>query len=629
MERHVRTRVMPALRQPREGQALIIFAMLMAFVFLGVSAAAVDLANMYAERRMLQNTADAAALAGAETYAQTQDAAAARASAIDYITRNDPTNTAVYDPQIGTGVDLTEGIEVNTSDFSVRVALRRTVQGMFSQAIGKPTLLVAARSRAVLRKTSNVLPVAVKRFDAGRTDVPLVSPETRTDYVCEKASNHSTIGSWPSPTSANCSTPPSETSPGPVAAILGPEVGPNDPTTDASFAGWVSPDIRDLNTGSATFYHGVDGTTSVNQLKNLTESYINDFGGYPFDDSTPPPTVNQSIATFSGASVGLVVDAVTAKYRPGDLVVGMVYDGTIFKKPDYSISSASREAAISPGPAPWESPDNLYSFQLVSQNNFSSAGMSFKVEGLSPDYSWQISATNGYTTSTGGWDTATTISVSGTNTKTSPATGTVKIRVNTDKPTGDIQRFYVVANDPVSGLSRRYGFYLRVGTGADSSGYVTIVDIPTATISAGTDTATWDVLVLAVGPYAGPADYEFNGAAGSTTLSGKGIATATLTAAGLASTAPGTYAYSLYTPGSAAPKLTDSLTLRVIPADGGEKAAEVNDFVYVLGYSMFRITDKPPGGKSNTVYAEAVSPLEPDPLKFSKLRSAALGPWAP
>ena len=336
------TRALLRVCQPIRGQVLILFVLMLGLVFLSVLAAAADVSQMHTQRRKLQNAADAAALAGAEEYKVTASTAAGDAAARASVLRNAPYATDFT--VIGAGSSLQNGIQFAGDD--VRVALRHEFQGFFSGAIGFPTLVVGARARATIRPPDVFLPITVKRFDEGRTDLPLddplqpdpagpQTPNQRTDYLC---SGTGQITAWPSAVgtapafmqTANCDTQPSPTNPGPEAFLIGTGVGPNKPSDPGeAIRGWVVPEIRNSHTATPTCYHDFD--CSVNNSKNAVADYIESFGGASIDDSMPAPTVGESIGMIAGTSAGLSVDSIKARYQVGDTILAMVWDGTVYK----------------------------------------------------------------------------------------------------------------------------------------------------------------------------------------------------------------------------------------------------------------------------------------------------------
>ncbi|MDQ3327130.1 MAG: pilus assembly protein TadG-related protein [Chloroflexota bacterium] len=347
-----RTGVLQKLGEPIRGQVLVLFALMLGLVFLSVLAAAADVSHMHIERRKLQNAADSAVLAAAEEYKVSQNSAASTAAARGSVERNAPYVTDFT--VVGSGTGLQNGIQF--SGESVRVALRYEFEGFFSGAIGLPTLDVGARARALISPPEVYLPITVKRFDEGRTDLPLDSPlqpdpagaqtrNQRTDYLCGGTGQ---ITEWPSPygippaqlQSANCSTPPSPTNPGPEGYLVGSGVRPNAPSAvGESIRGWVVPEIRNWHTGSPTCYHNFSCT--VNTAKNEVADYVAKFGGTSTDDAMPAPAVGESVGMITGTSAGLTVKSVQARYAVGDKVLAMVWAGTV-----YASSSGNRYVFI-------------------------------------------------------------------------------------------------------------------------------------------------------------------------------------------------------------------------------------------------------------------------------------------
>jgi len=78
----------------RKGFTLILSALLI-FVFIGAAAMAVDVGHMQMRRAELHSAADAAALAGIEKFAATDDAAAALAEAQLYAGKFKADNTTL------------------------------------------------------------------------------------------------------------------------------------------------------------------------------------------------------------------------------------------------------------------------------------------------------------------------------------------------------------------------------------------------------------------------------------------------------------------------------------------------------------------------------------------------------
>src|SRR5581483_1339998 len=63
--------------------------------------------------------------------------------------------------------------------------------------------------------------------------------------------------------------------------------------------------------------------------------------GYPgpaFPPATTPPDPNDQVGIMDGNSAGIVIDAIGARYRPGDEILAAVYSGTVMGIPDFQYS---------------------------------------------------------------------------------------------------------------------------------------------------------------------------------------------------------------------------------------------------------------------------------------------------
>lgn len=150
------------------GQTMVIVAVLMVGL-IGILALVIDLGNVHAERRRMQNAADAAALAGARALALEQGEDAARAAAHDYaVTRN--------------------GAEVCVTTLTtptVTVVVSRTVSTYFASVIGIPTVPVPARATAgfgvPISWQGDLMPVAVHTSTLVLTGTFQIWDDDKTD----------------------------------------------------------------------------------------------------------------------------------------------------------------------------------------------------------------------------------------------------------------------------------------------------------------------------------------------------------------------------------------------------------------------------------------------------------------
>jgi hypothetical protein len=116
------------------GQALVITVVSMA-VMLGMAAIAIDVGSWYKQKRDLQATADAAALAGAQALPSTSSA---QVLAAQYATSNGQT----LDPA---NVTFTSQLTANDT---INVRISTTASGFFSRVFGIDTVTVGARASA-------------------------------------------------------------------------------------------------------------------------------------------------------------------------------------------------------------------------------------------------------------------------------------------------------------------------------------------------------------------------------------------------------------------------------------------------------------------------------------------------
>ena len=144
-----------ASRDKERGQTLIIVALAMV-VLVGSLALAIDGGNAYAQRRRMQNAADAAALAGAKALALGENP---EPVAAEYaVNRN--------------GAD---SVEVTVDGQAVTVVARKSFPSFFASVVGWPTLEAAAYATAsyapVGAMTGGVFPIAayLEDFEYGES----------------------------------------------------------------------------------------------------------------------------------------------------------------------------------------------------------------------------------------------------------------------------------------------------------------------------------------------------------------------------------------------------------------------------------------------------------------------------
>jgi Flp pilus assembly protein TadG len=117
-------------RKASPGQVLLLLALIL-LLLLGFSALAVDVAHAYAERRLLQNAVDAAALAGARALFEGRSPSEARTAAQQAFDGNLSAN---HDP--GEGLTVTQfDVQVDSATRIVRVSARAAIERFFLGAL--------------------------------------------------------------------------------------------------------------------------------------------------------------------------------------------------------------------------------------------------------------------------------------------------------------------------------------------------------------------------------------------------------------------------------------------------------------------------------------------------------------
>jgi hypothetical protein len=139
---------------------------------------------------------------------------------------------------------------------------------------------------------------------------------------------------------------------GPIVAILGDGATPDN---GADFRGYIALDIRNFaNTTSQLYYNGVDPSTTASTLKDLEAQWFLR-GGYPGPDFPPiisPPDPNDQVATLSGNSTGVAIDAFNTRFVPGDTILVAVYSGVTLLIPDFSMAAPATISLPTSGTVP-------------------------------------------------------------------------------------------------------------------------------------------------------------------------------------------------------------------------------------------------------------------------------------
>ncbi|HLO34686.1 MAG TPA: pilus assembly protein TadG-related protein, partial [Candidatus Deferrimicrobium sp.] len=343
------------------GQVLVIFALAMTVLF-AAAGLAFDIGRFYAERRFLQNAADAAALAAGNAmiqgHSQSEADTIARAILAANFSRDPngitpalPPATPVYesghagDPEYLINGILFDGCEV-------RVAVQNAINYSFGRAVGLSSSTISGQAR--VKCIANMLPVAVRRYvnapgPAATNNVsPCADNETEfldffatEDTACLGTETANALRVEPSVGSGfDSSNPGSDPAHhGPVMAILGQGAQPGN---GADFRGFVALDIRNFATAtSQLYYNKVTAGTGSNTLKTMEANWIT-VGGYPgpqFPAAITPPDANDQVGIMSGNATGAAIDAAMDRYVPGDEVLVLVYPGDVMSIPDFTVGS--------------------------------------------------------------------------------------------------------------------------------------------------------------------------------------------------------------------------------------------------------------------------------------------------
>ncbi|MDP9266048.1 MAG: pilus assembly protein TadG-related protein [Chloroflexota bacterium] len=323
-------------RADESGQVAVLVALLFT-VLVGFAGLAIDAGRFYAERRNLQNAVDAAALAcaGGQNLGLTPAQSIQRGRdvfALDTVTSPVGVTatlpaTAVYQPNIpGDGRNLSEGIV--SSGAGCRAATATTVHTYFIQLFGMSTIGVFANAYAA--RDGGFLPVVVQRWEnppgpaGGYHDHTKQSGNDSANCVKGAADN------CPDASDAN---------PGLEFTLEGQGAKA---LNDSSFRGNIVLDIREFETSTHVGYNGVAGDANPDTQKDLEAGWITAPGGYPGPDLCAAlPNQFQpcaQVAVTNGNTSGVYIDAFTKRYSVGDVVMLQVYDGFVKTVSNFTIA---------------------------------------------------------------------------------------------------------------------------------------------------------------------------------------------------------------------------------------------------------------------------------------------------
>jgi hypothetical protein len=365
-----------------QGQSLVTVA-LFAFLLFVTIGLAIDGGLIYAQRRFMQNTADAACLTAANQISLGETNADATTAAQNRIIQNLDNNASgtlaysaqsdLYSPNDGTGVNLVKGIEINGPD--VRVALRSPANTTFMRVAGVNAYNVTARAHCNAKAGGGGVPFAVSRwrgyndpqddvlsglttseslpqtYKKGKTVKNMVvrdilQAKTTNDGKCCGYVSGSGSLAWPwgAPSAlpgdpnthtgiyTQASPPASEANPGYETIIAGKDANPN--VGDPTFNGPLVLDFRNF-IGGPDYYPPLDPSSSLQKFKDLATQYI--LNGY----SGPLPEPGDQVAYYSGLSSGQIEKPFDARYNINDIVTAFIYNGTTYKDESFSVDVKS------------------------------------------------------------------------------------------------------------------------------------------------------------------------------------------------------------------------------------------------------------------------------------------------
>jgi hypothetical protein len=315
------------------------------------------------ERRFLENSADAAALAAANALARGENTTVARDDARAVLTKNFQTppngllpslppaaGSEVYSSgHAGDPSYLIDGILISGGD--IRVAVRNTIPYTFGRVVGLTTNSIVGRARVKLQ--GGALPIAVRHYiNAPGPTSGATSPcdgDTRdfqdlvatADTACLGTASNASLRQTPSAGLAfDASNPNNDPSHhGPIINLIGQGAAASN---SSSFRGFIALDIRNFSSSTSNvFYNGVTAGTNANTLKSMEANWV--ATGYPgpeFPVVTSPPDPDDQVGIMDGNSSGIVIDAIDDRFVPGDEVLCAVYSGTVMTIPDFAFTVA-------------------------------------------------------------------------------------------------------------------------------------------------------------------------------------------------------------------------------------------------------------------------------------------------
>lgn len=338
-------------------------------VLLGMAGVAVDAGRFVTQRRFLQNAADAAALAAANTIVHQPSATvaiaeqAARANLAINLAGSAAGAPVVVvpatpgfgglpqsGPNLVTGIVLTDaaGTPLLPSDSAdritdIRVALRGPVDFTLGRIMGMNQTTIDARAHVTMTSNSgNLMPVAVRRyinFDGPYVAGACSDPPSGSKFADLAATQATSCQGAADPDSVGYGgrTPASPAQPGPTIVLVGQGA---ESSNDSSFRSFVNLDIRNFDSlNSRVYYNSVPVAANSNTMKQFESAWVAQ--GYPGPDLPPvtnPPDPDDQIGIMDGNTSGQVIADMDLRWNVGDRFLAALYNGTVMSIPDFSIT---------------------------------------------------------------------------------------------------------------------------------------------------------------------------------------------------------------------------------------------------------------------------------------------------
>jgi hypothetical protein len=644
-----------AFHQGESGQTVVLVCLLMTVV-LGFTGLAIDGGRFYAERRFLQNAADAAALAAANALIQGRTNSEADTIARAVLSSNfsrppngvipslPPTTPQYESGHAGDPVYLTNGILITGTD--VRVAVENVIGYSFGRAVGLSSSTIRGQARA--KSIGYALPIAVRRYvnspgPATSNNVyPCADIETQfldffatANTACLGTETDSSLRVEPSAGSAfDSSNPGSDpANHGPVMAILGQGAQPGN---GADFRGFIALDIRNYATAtSQLFYNGVTSGTGSNTLKAMEANWIT-VGGYPgpqFPAAISPPDANDQVGIMSGNSTGAAIDAAMDRFAPGDEVLVAVYPGDVMAIPDFAVGSPGTLVLPTSGTTA-----SVGSLKVSRNQAFSGlvtlATLADTLDPANPMVLGTLTGADPFT-----------YTPNGVNPSLGNGTAVTITNATTSGATPGIYALWIRGQAGAPYLTTKYTpITLQIGTVQRDFAFTSDASTLTATNAGDSVTVT---LTLQNSPnknqnFGNPVTLSVDGplptGVGSVTF---GSTTVTPTKAGASTTLPintgtmaaGTYHFTVRATGmngdSTSRKVTHLMDLTVLAQPGSSSGGDA--YVDIVGFAVMRISNIPSvkSDASNSISAYAITPMIADPndARLRRGQVAKLVPW--